>query len=134
MDWRLLCLPGSLRDIARDQTGRRPLGRHAECLLRDRLRRHVARQAALLPRLSRLAATGEMIEFRQGFARLMKLVFLVGAASADRMAATLGRVTGSGAWAPSGTVARARQKRRPSMRIYEAIPWVRCCQLNLLRM
>jgi O-antigen/teichoic acid export membrane protein len=37
-------------------------------------------QAALLPRLSRLAATGEMAEFRQGFARLMRLVLLVGAA------------------------------------------------------
>lgn len=35
-------------------------------------------QAALLPRLSRLAATGEMDEFRQGFRRLMKLVLLVG--------------------------------------------------------
>lgn len=36
-------------------------------------------QAALLPRLSRLAAMGEMDEFRAGFARLMKLVLIVGA-------------------------------------------------------
>lgn len=35
-------------------------------------------QAALLPRLSRLAATGEMIEFRQGFAKLLKIVVAVG--------------------------------------------------------
>jgi O-antigen/teichoic acid export membrane protein len=36
-------------------------------------------QAALLPRLARLAAAGEMIEFRRGFKRLMQLVVLVGA-------------------------------------------------------
>ena len=36
-------------------------------------------QAALLPRLSRLAARNEIAEFRSGFARLMKLVLLVGA-------------------------------------------------------
>ena len=35
-------------------------------------------QAALLPRLSRLAARNEIAEFRSGFARLMKLVLLVG--------------------------------------------------------
>ena len=35
-------------------------------------------QAALLPRLSRLAALNEIAEFRSGFARLMKLVLLVG--------------------------------------------------------
>jgi O-antigen/teichoic acid export membrane protein len=35
-------------------------------------------QAALLPRLSRLAARNEIAEFRTGFARLMKLVLLVG--------------------------------------------------------
>ena len=35
-------------------------------------------QAALLPRLSRLAARNEIAEFRSGFARLMKLVMLVG--------------------------------------------------------
>ena len=35
-------------------------------------------QAALLPRLSRLAARNEIDEFRSGFARLMKLVLLVG--------------------------------------------------------
>lgn len=35
-------------------------------------------QAALLPRLSRLAARHEITEFRTGFARLMKLVLLVG--------------------------------------------------------
>jgi O-antigen/teichoic acid export membrane protein len=37
-------------------------------------------QAALLPRLARLAASGEMSEFRRGFNRLMKLVVLVGGA------------------------------------------------------
>jgi O-antigen/teichoic acid export membrane protein len=36
-------------------------------------------QAALLPRLSRLAARNEIAEFRSGFARLMKLVLAVGA-------------------------------------------------------
>jgi O-antigen/teichoic acid export membrane protein len=36
-------------------------------------------QAALLPRLSRLAARNEIAEFRSGFARLMKLVLVVGA-------------------------------------------------------
>ncbi len=36
-------------------------------------------QAALLPRLSRLAATGEMVEFRQGFAKLLRIVVAVGA-------------------------------------------------------
>jgi O-antigen/teichoic acid export membrane protein len=36
-------------------------------------------QAALLPRLSRLAARNEIAEFRSGFARLMKFVLLVGA-------------------------------------------------------
>jgi O-antigen/teichoic acid export membrane protein len=36
-------------------------------------------QAALLPRLSRLAARNEITEFRAGFARLMKLVLVVGA-------------------------------------------------------
>ena len=35
-------------------------------------------QAALLPRLSRLAARHEIAEFRSGFARLMKFVLLVG--------------------------------------------------------
>jgi O-antigen/teichoic acid export membrane protein len=35
-------------------------------------------QAALLPRLSRLAARNEIAEFRAGFARLMRLVLLVG--------------------------------------------------------
>ena len=35
-------------------------------------------QAALLPRLSRLAARNEIAEFRSGFLRLMKLVLLVG--------------------------------------------------------
>jgi O-antigen/teichoic acid export membrane protein len=35
-------------------------------------------QAALLPRLSRLAARNEIAEFRAGFVRLMKLVLLVG--------------------------------------------------------
>jgi O-antigen/teichoic acid export membrane protein len=35
-------------------------------------------QAALLPRLSRLAARNEIAEFRAGFTRLMKLVLLVG--------------------------------------------------------
>ena len=35
-------------------------------------------QAALLPRLSRLAARNEIAEFRSGFARLMKLVVVVG--------------------------------------------------------
>lgn len=35
-------------------------------------------QAALLPRLSRLAARHEIAEFRSGFGRLMKLVLLVG--------------------------------------------------------
>ena len=35
-------------------------------------------QAALLPRLSRLAARNEIAEFRAGFRRLMKLVLLVG--------------------------------------------------------
>lgn len=35
-------------------------------------------QAALLPRLSRLAARHEIAEFRSGFARLMKLVLVVG--------------------------------------------------------
>lgn len=35
-------------------------------------------QAALLPRLSRLAARNEIAEFRSGFARLMKLVLIVG--------------------------------------------------------
>jgi O-antigen/teichoic acid export membrane protein len=35
-------------------------------------------QAALLPRLSRLAASGEMTEFMQGFRRLMKVVLVVG--------------------------------------------------------
>lgn len=35
-------------------------------------------QAALLPRLSRLAAGGEMIEFRAGFRRLMNVVVAVG--------------------------------------------------------
>jgi O-antigen/teichoic acid export membrane protein len=35
-------------------------------------------QAALLPRLSRLAARNEIAEFRSGFARLMKLVLVVG--------------------------------------------------------
>ncbi len=35
-------------------------------------------QAALLPRLSRLAARNEIAEFRSGFAKLMKLVLLVG--------------------------------------------------------
>ena len=35
-------------------------------------------QAALLPRLSRLAARNEIAEFRSGFTRLMKLVLLVG--------------------------------------------------------
>jgi O-antigen/teichoic acid export membrane protein len=37
-------------------------------------------QAALLPRLSRLAARNEIAEFRSGFARLMKLVVVVGVA------------------------------------------------------
>lgn len=37
-------------------------------------------QAALLPRLARLATSGEMFEFRRGFKRLMGLVILVGAA------------------------------------------------------
>lgn len=36
-------------------------------------------QAALLPRLARLAATGEMDEFRRGFRRLMMIVLGVGA-------------------------------------------------------
>jgi O-antigen/teichoic acid export membrane protein len=36
-------------------------------------------QAALLPRLSRLAARNEIAEFRSGFAKLLKLVLLVGA-------------------------------------------------------
>jgi O-antigen/teichoic acid export membrane protein len=36
-------------------------------------------QAALLPRLARLAAAGEMIEFRQGFRKLVLLVIGVGA-------------------------------------------------------
>ncbi len=36
-------------------------------------------QAALLPRLSRLAARNEIAEFRSGFAKLMKLVLVVGA-------------------------------------------------------
>ncbi len=35
-------------------------------------------QAALLPRLSRLAARNEIAEFRSGFTRLMKLVMVVG--------------------------------------------------------
>jgi O-antigen/teichoic acid export membrane protein len=35
-------------------------------------------QAALLPRLSRLAARNEIAEFRAGFAKLMKLVLVVG--------------------------------------------------------
>ena len=35
-------------------------------------------QAALLPRLSRLAATGEMAEFRQGFSKLLRVVIGVG--------------------------------------------------------
>ena len=35
-------------------------------------------QAALLPRLSRLAARNEIAEFRSGFAKLMKLVLVVG--------------------------------------------------------
>ncbi len=35
-------------------------------------------QAALLPRLSRLAARNEIAEFRSGFTRLMKLVLVVG--------------------------------------------------------
>jgi O-antigen/teichoic acid export membrane protein len=35
-------------------------------------------QAALLPRLSRLATTGEMTEFRRGFGRLMAVVLAVG--------------------------------------------------------
>jgi O-antigen/teichoic acid export membrane protein len=35
-------------------------------------------QAALLPRLSRLAATGELIEFRSGLKRLMAVVAVVG--------------------------------------------------------
>ncbi len=35
-------------------------------------------QAALLPRLSRLAATGELLEFRSGLRRLLKLVLVVG--------------------------------------------------------
>lgn len=35
-------------------------------------------QAALLPRLSRLAATGELVEFRAGLRRLMVLVLAVG--------------------------------------------------------
>lgn len=37
-------------------------------------------QAALLPRLARLATSGEMFEFRRGFKRLMGLVVLVGLA------------------------------------------------------
>ena len=37
-------------------------------------------QAALLPRLARQAAAGEMAEFRSGFKRLMKLVVAVGVA------------------------------------------------------
>lgn len=37
-------------------------------------------QAALLPRLARQAAAGEMVEFRSGFRRLMKLVLAVGVA------------------------------------------------------
>jgi O-antigen/teichoic acid export membrane protein len=37
-------------------------------------------QAALLPRLSRLAATGELVEFRAGLRRLMVLVLAVGVA------------------------------------------------------
>lgn len=35
-------------------------------------------QAALLPRLARLAATGEMSEFRRGFQRLMGIIGIVG--------------------------------------------------------
>jgi O-antigen/teichoic acid export membrane protein len=35
-------------------------------------------QAALLPRLSRLAATGELLEFRSGLRRLLTLVLVVG--------------------------------------------------------
>lgn len=35
-------------------------------------------QAALLPRLSRLAATGEMVEFRRGFSKLLRVVVGVG--------------------------------------------------------
>jgi O-antigen/teichoic acid export membrane protein len=35
-------------------------------------------QAALLPRLSRLAARAEMVEFRRGFRRLMGVVLIVG--------------------------------------------------------
>ena len=41
-------------------------------------------QAALLPRLSRLAARNEIAEFRSGFARLMKLVLLVGVVGTAR--------------------------------------------------
>lgn len=37
-------------------------------------------QAALLPRLARLAATGEMSEFRRGFQRLMVIIGIVGVA------------------------------------------------------
>jgi len=37
-------------------------------------------QAALLPRLARLAATGEMLEFRRGFQRLMVIIGVVGIA------------------------------------------------------
>jgi O-antigen/teichoic acid export membrane protein len=36
-------------------------------------------QAALLPRLARLAASGDLTEFRNGFRRLMVVVFAVGA-------------------------------------------------------
>ena len=35
-------------------------------------------QAALLPRLSRLAAVGELVEFRSGLKRLLTMVFVVG--------------------------------------------------------
>jgi O-antigen/teichoic acid export membrane protein len=35
-------------------------------------------QAALLPRLSRLAATGAMTEFRDGFSKLLRIVMVVG--------------------------------------------------------
>lgn len=35
-------------------------------------------QAALLPRLARLAAQGDLVEFRNGFRRLMQVVILVG--------------------------------------------------------
>ena len=41
-------------------------------------------QAALLPRLSRLAARNEIAEFRSGFVRLMKLVLVVGAVGDSR--------------------------------------------------